>query len=184
MRGPNGGSQKGLFLMRYRWFESISLQRRVRSEPDFRRWKDSLGTALAIYLLNRYAVHRYSPVAYRGGLPGYRLKRVLDYIGDNLAVEISLEQLAAVVGMSPHYFAELFKKSTGQPPHQYVLLQRIERAKQILSAPGHRSVIEVGLESGFQNPSHFARMFHKFVGTSPSRFQSEVREASGGSWLK
>jgi hypothetical protein len=34
LRGPNGGSQKGLFLMRYRWFESISLQRRVRNEPD------------------------------------------------------------------------------------------------------------------------------------------------------
>jgi len=148
----------------------------TEGSPAGRLYGESLGTALAIYLLNRYAVRRYSPVAYRGGLPGYRLKRVLDYIGDNLAAEISLEQLSGVVGMSPHYFAELFKKSTGQPPHQYILLQRIERAKQILGAPGHRSVIEAGLESGFQNPNHFARTFRKFVGTSPSRFQSGVRE--------
>jgi AraC family transcriptional regulator len=76
--------------------------------------------------------------------------------------------------MSPHYFAELFRKSTGQTPHQYVLSQRIERAKQNLHDPG-RSVIEVGLDAGFQNPSHFARAFRKLVGTSPSRFQAEMR---------
>jgi AraC family transcriptional regulator len=144
--------------------------------PAGRLYGESLGNALAIHLLSRYSVRRYSPIAYRGGLPPYRLKRVLDYIGDNLAGEISLEQLAAVVGMSPHYFAELFKKSTGHSPHRYVLFQRIERAKQNLATPGHRGVIEVGLESGFQNPSHFARVFRKFVGTTPSRFQAEVRE--------
>ena len=144
--------------------------------PAGRLYGESLGTALAVYLLSRYSVRRYSPIPYRGGLPTYRLKRVLDYIGDNLAEEISLEQLAAVVGMSPHYFAELFKKSTGHSPHRYVLFQRIERAKQLLATPGHRSIVEVGLDSGFQNPSHFARVFRKFVGTSPSRFLAEVRE--------
>src|SRR5438067_9231950 len=107
-------------------------------------------------------------------VPGYRLKRVLDYIGENLANDVSLSELAAVIGMSPHYFAELFKKSTGRSPHQYILMQRIERAKQELYEPG-RSVIEVGLDAGFQNPSRFARVFKKFVGISPSRFQSEVQ---------
>jgi AraC family transcriptional regulator len=91
-----------------------------------------------------------------------------------LADDLSLSQLAAVAGMSPHYFAELFSKSTGHSPHRYVLLQRIERAKQSLCEPG-RSVIEAGLDAGFQNPSHFARMFRKFVGTSPSRFRSEMQ---------
>jgi AraC family transcriptional regulator len=76
--------------------------------------------------------------------------------------------------MSPHYFAELFRMSTGQAPYQYVLLQRIEQAKQSLLIPG-RSVIEAGLDAGFQNPSHFARVFRKFVGTSPSRFQSDMQ---------
>ena len=133
-----------------------------------------MANALAVYLLNRYTVRHYKPVAYRGGLPGYRLKRVLDHIGDNLAEDLSLSQLAAVAGMSPHYFAELFRMSTGYAPHRYVLLQRIEQAKQALRDTG-RSVLEVGLDAGFQNPSHFARMFRKFVGTSPSRFQSEMQ---------
>ncbi len=142
--------------------------------PAGRLYGESLANALAVYLLNRYAVRHYAPVAYRGGLPGYRLKRVLDFIGDTLADDLSLSQLAAVVGMSPHYFAELFSKSTGHPPHRYVLLQRMERAKQSLCDPG-RSVIDAGLDAGFPNPSHFARVFRKFVGTSPSRFQSEMQ---------
>ena len=70
------------------------------------------------------------------GLPGYRLKRVLDHIGDNFAEDLSLSQLAAVARISPHYFVELFKQSTGQAPHRYLLLQRIERAKRSLRQPG------------------------------------------------
>jgi AraC family transcriptional regulator len=144
--------------------------------PAGRLYGDTLGTALAIHLLHRYAVPRHTPATYRGGLPGFRLKRVLDFVGDNLAEELSLQQLADIAGMSPHYFAELFKQSTGSPPHQYVLSQRIERAKEKLARSGRGNVTEVGLEVGFQNPSHFARIFQKFVGISPSRFQSEVRE--------
>ena len=146
----------------------------AEESPAGRLYGESLANALAVYLLNRYTVRRYVPASYRGGLPGYRLKRVLDFIGDNLADDLSLSQLAAVVDMSPHYFSELFSKSTGYPPHQFVLSQRIERAKQSLRDPG-RSIIEIGLDAGFQNPSHFARMFRKFVGTSPSRFQSEMQ---------
>jgi AraC family transcriptional regulator len=139
--------------------------------PAGRLYGESLSNALAIYLLKRYTVRRYTPVLYRGGLPGYRLRRVLDHIGDNLAEDLSLSQLAAVAGMSPHYFAELFKRSTGQSPHKYVLLQRLERAKEGL-CDTRRSVLEVALDVGFQNPSHFARVFRKFVGASPSEFQN------------
>jgi AraC family transcriptional regulator len=140
--------------------------------PAGRLYGEGLADALAVYLLNRYAVRRYTPIDYRGGLPGYRLRRVLDYIGDNLAKDLSLPELAAVASMSPHYFAELFRSSTGYAPHRYVLLQRIERAKQKLSDP-RWSILEVGLSAGFQNSSHFARMFRKFVGTSPSQFRNQ-----------
>jgi len=78
-----------------------------------------------------------------------------------------------VAGMSPHYFAELFRRSTGEAPHRYVLLQRIERARQGLSDT-KGSILEVGLDVGFQNSSHFARVFRKFVGISPSRFRNQT----------
>ena len=144
------------------------------NSPAGRLYGESLANALAVYLLSRYAVRRRAPVVYQGGLPKYRLKRVVDYIEDNLADDLSLAQLAAVVGMSPHYFAELFCKSVGHPPHKYVLLKRIERAKQNLRDP-RPAVIDVGLDVGFQNPSHFARVFRKVVGVSPSKFRSEMR---------
>lgn len=132
---------------------------------------ESLANTLGVYLLKRYAVRRFTPVAHKGGLPGYRLKRVLDYIAASLEENISLAQLSAIAGMSPHYFSELFKQSTGRTPHAYVLVQRIERAKQRLCDP-KCSIIDAGLDSGFENPSHFARVFRRLVGTTPSRFRA------------
>jgi AraC family transcriptional regulator len=133
---------------------------------------EALANALAVYLVKRYAVRRITPTFYKGGLSAYRLKRVLDYISDNLQSDISLFDLATIAGMSPHYFSELFKQSTGRSPHNYVLLQRMERAKQLLRDTGH-SIIETGLDVGFQNPSHFARMFRKLEGVTPSRFRAD-----------
>jgi AraC family transcriptional regulator len=139
--------------------------------PAGRLYGEALANALAVYLLKRYAAKPQTPKVYRGGLPRYRLNRVLDYITENLSGDLALSQLAAVAGMSPHYFAELFRQSTGSAPHQYVLLRRIEHAKERLRDPT-RSVTEAGFDAGFQNPSHFARVFRKMVGISPSAFRS------------
>ena len=142
------------------------------SSPAGTIYGESLANTLAVYLVNRYAVRRVTPVVFKGGLPGYSLKRVLDYIASSLNENTSLSQLAAIAGMSPHYFSELFKQSTGHAPHNYVLLQRIERAKQQLRDP-QRSIIDAGLDAGFQNSSHFARMFRKLVGTTPSKYRAD-----------
>jgi AraC family transcriptional regulator len=140
--------------------------------PGGQLYGESLANALAVYLLGRYAVRRSVPRVFKGALPQYRLKRVLEYIGDNLTEDLGLSELAALSGMSPHYFCELFKRSMGCPPHRFVLLQRIERAKELLRSP-ILSVLEIGMRVGFQNPSHFARMFHRFVGITPSGFRSD-----------
>lgn len=139
--------------------------------PAGRMYGESLANALAVYLLKCYAVQPVVPHVYSGGLPGYRLNRVTDYIHENLCGDLALAQLAAVAGMSPHYFAELFRQSTGDAPHRYVLMRRIDLAKRRLRDP-RRSVIEAGLDAGFQNPSHFARVFRKWVGVSPSHFRA------------
>jgi AraC family transcriptional regulator len=129
-----------------------------------------LTNALAVYLVGRYGVRPATPIVFKGGLPGRRLKRVLDYIGDNLAEDLSLSKLAEIAGMSPHYFAELFRRSTGCPPHRFVLSQRIDRAKARLRGAKH-SIIDAALEAGFQNQSHFARTFRRHVGVTPGRFR-------------
>jgi AraC family transcriptional regulator len=139
---------------------------------------DTLSTALSVYLLRRYAVRQRAPSVYKGGLPGYRLNRVLDYIASSLDENISLSQLAAIAGMSPHYFAELFKQSTGRSPHNYILMQRIECAKQGLQNPA-KSILDAALDAGFENASHFSRMFRKVEGISPTRFRADYVPRSG-----
>jgi len=59
----------------------------------------------------------------------------------------------------------------------YILQQRIERAKQCLRDP-RRSILDAGLDAGFQNTSHFARMFRKVEGISPSRFRADYAPRS------
>ena len=140
--------------------------------PAGRLYGESLANALAVYLLSRYAVQRRVPMVPKSGLPRCRLKRVLDYIGDNLAEDVSLSDLAELAGMSAHHFAELFKRSMRCTPHRYVLQERIERAKTALRDP-RCNVLDAAAISGFPNPSHFARVFRRFVGVSPSQFQSD-----------
>ncbi len=149
--------------------EAMALDLREGS-PVGALYGEFLANALAVYLVGRYGVRPATPIVYKGGLPGRCLKRVLDYIGDNLAEDLSLSKLAEIAGMSPHYFAELFRKSTGCPPHRFVLSQRIDRAKARLRGAKH-SVIDAALEAGFQNPSHFARTFRRLVGVTPAQFR-------------
>lgn len=148
------------------------------STPAGTLYGESVANALAVYLIKRYAVWPLRIAVYKGGMPPYRLKRVVDFIADCLQENISLSQLAAIAGMSPHYFWQLFKQSTGHTPHSYVLRQRIERAKQKLRDP-KSSIIDAGLDAGFQSPSHFARVFRRLEGTTPSKFRADyVRTAS------
>jgi AraC family transcriptional regulator len=140
--------------------------------PAGRLYGESLSNALAVYLLSQYAVQRRVPTVPKGGLPQYRLKRVLDYIGDNLAEDVSLSDLAELAGMSAHHFAELFKRSMTCTPHRYVLQERIKRAKIALRDP-RCTILDAAAISGFPNSSHFARMFRRFVGVSPSQFQAD-----------
>ena len=72
-------------------------------------------------------------------LPGCRLRRVTEYIEQNLDKELRLAELAALAYMSPYHFARLFKCSTGVPPHRFVVRQRIARASVFLATPSSPS---------------------------------------------
>ena len=132
---------------------------------------ESLGLALAVYLGRRFAVNSGRPAGVdRGGLPTARLKRVIDYINQNSARELRLWELADLAGMSPHYFCQMFKQSTGLTTHQYVLKVRIDRAKQLLRDP-KISVAETSVATGFSDQSHFSKVFRRVVGTTPVQFR-------------
>jgi AraC family transcriptional regulator len=141
--------------------------------PAGRLYGESLSLALAVYLAGRYGAPNQTPRVHKGGLPGHRLRLVLDYIRDHLDRDLPLGDLAAVAGMSPHYFVDLFRASTGQTPHQFVLTQRIERARHLL---GNRalSVLDVAILVGFSDASHFTRTFRRSVGATPTRYRADL----------
>lgn len=114
---------------------------------------------------------RFHPLsAQREGLPPSKLQKVLNYIHAHLNQELSLDMLAGEAGMTTYYFARLFKQSTGTSAHQYVIRQRIERAKQLLQQ-SNLSIADIATACGFANPSHLALHFKRIVGVSPKRFR-------------
>lgn len=137
-----------------------------------RLYTESLANVLAVHLLRRYTnsagdgAHRFT-----GGLGGQRLKQIKDYVADNYAAEISLDDLARVAGMSTFHFAREFKRTTGTTPHQYLIKYRVERAKALLLKEGDMPLVEVGAQSGFSHQSHFTRLFRRLTGTTPQVYR-------------
>ena len=106
-----------------------------------------------------------------GELPAYRLRRVAQYIHDNPQRELRLADLSAVVHMSPYHFARLFKRSTGVPPHQFLLRHRIDEARGLLAAQ-RVPIAEIARSVGFRTPSHFTTTFRRVTGVTPSAYRS------------
>jgi AraC family transcriptional regulator len=104
-------------------------------------------------------------------LPGCRLRRVTEYIHQNLDKDLSLVELAAVVCMSPYHFARLFKGSTGVPPHRFVVRQRIARAGDLLVRQSP-SIAQVSRQVGFRTPSHFTTVFRHAVSITPGAYRT------------
>ena len=81
-----------------------------------------------------------------------------------------LAQLARQYGLSKFQLVRLFKQQTGLTPQGFVLLQRIEAAKQLLRQGS--PLVEAALAVGFYDQAHFCRFFKRFVGVSPGRYQT------------
>jgi AraC family transcriptional regulator len=100
-----------------------------------------------------------------------QIRRLSDYISENIAQELSLTQLAESLNVSPRQFFRLFCNTYRQTPYQYLMHERIRMAKELLSAgssPG-----DIANEVGFENEDHFKQTFKRIAGMSPSRFRRE-----------
>ena len=126
--------------------------------------------ALAVHLARNYAELTRDVREYKGGLPGFKLRKTTDLMAAHLEQEFSLIRLAREADMSEFHFSRLFKRSTGLTPSQYFIHLRMEKARRLLRETS-KSVIEIGLEVGYTSPSHFARIFRREVGIPPSEYR-------------
>jgi AraC family transcriptional regulator len=136
---------------------------------------ESFANVLAVYLIRHVTGSRRELVAADGVLPRHKLRRVIEYIVENLEGSPTLEQMAAIVHLSPYHFARQFKAATGLAPHQYVISRRVERAQHLLRTNGRLGVGEVALRSGFAHQSHFGFHFKRIVGMTPRQFVGSAR---------
>lgn len=148
---------------------------RMAGFPNGRLFLDSIEQALAIALVHGYAVRDRAVPTYRGGLGPARLRRVKEFINAQLEDELTPSDMAQSVGLSTAHFFEMFRKSTGETPHQFVLRCRTERAKEILRNAELR-VLDVAIACGFKTQQHFARVFRQLCGASPTEYRREFLE--------
>lgn len=96
------------------------------------------------------------------------VRRAREYLEDNFAENVGLDQLARLVDLSPYHLTRVFASEVGLPPHAYQLGVRVTRAKDLLvrGIP----VSRVAGETGFADQSHLARHFKRLVGTPPGHY--------------
>lgn len=139
--------------------------------PSGRLFADSLIQTLLLHLLKNYSTASAAAgETASGGLSGYRLRRVTEFINENLEEDLSLAAIASVADLSQYHFARAFRRTTGLTPQQYLMQQRIERAKELL-AKDDLPIVEVSLRTGFKNQSHFTTLFRKFTKLTPKNWR-------------
>jgi len=146
-------------------------------QPLSRLRVDALGQELAIHLLRAHSNvvgTRALASTTRGGLAPWQVKRVTEHLNENLAGDVSLASLSALVGLSTYHLCRAFKQSTGLPPHRWQVARRIERARELLES-SDLPITEVAALVGYDDPTLLARLFRKAVGVSPSEYRRAHR---------
>lgn len=151
---------------------------RIRDEvsaghPQGRVYVESLAQALAGHMLRQYAAPSAGPRTAPGGLTPHQLRRAIEFMREHLAEDVSLIAVARAAGLSPFHFARRFKKATGHAPHQYLIRERIERARHLL-ANTESSLAAVAQQCGFCDQSHLTNHFRRVLGVTPRRYRDRL----------
>lgn len=160
---------------------AVTISNEMQTEgPNGRLLIDSLGMALAAWMLQRYSRQSASDFTsdYRdaeacGGLDNARLGRVLEFMTENFYKDISLQDLADVACLSIYHFSRAFKQATGMAPVQYISNLRISKCKTLLTS-SEDTIEDIAFSTGFSSGANLARAFRKFVGLSPSEYRMQI----------
>lgn len=96
-----------------------------------------------------------------------------NYIENHLSKEVSLEEVAAFLGLNASYFSQLFKQTTHETFVQFRIKRRMEKAKKLLEIPHYR-ITDISYEIGYADHPHFTKTFKKYAGLSPSEYRRKI----------
>jgi len=153
-----------------------SLMERLHEELLRRKasplYVQGIAQAIAIHLARNYAELDKEPRRGSPSLPGYKVRQITDWMTEHMAEDFNLDQLAAQAGLSKFHFHRLFKSAVGVAPARYHINLRMDESKRLLRET-KESVVEVAMDVGYTNPSHFAQLFRRETGLSPSDYRRQ-----------
>jgi AraC family transcriptional regulator len=135
-----------------------------------RLYIESLTQSLTIHLLRHYSEVAQIITLENRSLTHTQLQQAINYIHTHLDRDLSLAELAGIINISPTYFASLFKQAMGISPHQYVIQQRVEKAKLMLSRTD-LAIADIALQVGFSSQSHLTQHFKRLTGMTPKQIR-------------
>lgn len=97
------------------------------------------------------------------------IEKAKKYIKDNYSKNITIQEISNYIGLSDYYFIRSFKKFTGMTPHAFLLNEKIISAKKLLSQD--YEIVDVALEVGFYDQSHFNKVFKQYVAATPFEYK-------------
>lgn len=142
-----------------------------QENPGGKLYVESLSNVLAIHLLRQYSAPTSHLIVYESGLSQRQILQVIEYVNEHLNQDIKLANLATLLGISESHLSHRFKQALGITPYQYLLQQRIERAKQLLKE-GDRSITDIATLCGFNSHSHLSKQFRQLTGMTPKAYRA------------
>jgi AraC family transcriptional regulator len=107
-----------------------------------------------------------TPEQVRGGLAPWQIRKVTSHVEAHLDRPIRNEELATLVRLNPSHFGRAFRNSFGEPPHEYVIRRRVERAQGLMLSTD-APLSEIALDCGLADQAHLTRLFRRIAGESP-----------------
>lgn len=137
--------------------------------PGGRVFAESIGIALVAHLRDRYS--RPADLApARRSLSSAECRRIEAFVEARLDRDVGVNELAALVGLSPSYFTAQFRESFSVTPYRYLVQRRLDEAKRLLTRTD-LPLSEVALRVGFSDQSHLTHAFRRFEGVPPARWR-------------
>ncbi|WMT91962.1 AraC family transcriptional regulator [Pelagibacterium sp. H642] len=132
-----------------------------------------LASLLGIEFLRNYSsLKSHTSPAANGGLTPRAWRTVNEYVQENLAESITLEDLAATAGLSPSHFTRAFKQTAGQSPHQYVIESRLQRARHLIAGTD-TPLDQIARAVGFSSNSHMTATMRRAWNVVPTAFRNK-----------
>ena len=155
---------------------AIAIKQQLANDPHgCGFYLEHLFNALSAHLVKNYCSLTPLFKEYSDGLSPHKLRKALNYINDHLDSPIKLKDIAQLLDISQYYFCHMFKESIGISPYQYVIKQRVEKAKNLIRN-SKLSLAEIAYECGFSSQSQMTQHFRKCEGVTPKVYFVQQKE--------